>query len=243
MLIHIITLFPGMFEGVFQESILARAAARGLVDIRIVPLREFGLGTHRVVDDTPYGGGGGMVLKPEPIAAALESLDRRGRVVLTTPRGSLFTQNDALRLSREEVLTFICGHYEGVDERVSELLVDEELSIGDYVLTGGELPAMVMADAVVRLIPDVLGKDSLHTGDSHYEGLLEHPQYTRPREFRGMSVPEVLLSGDHARIQAWRRHMAREKTIQTRPDLLSRSGRAGAVTDSGTGRQGEGDDR
>jgi tRNA (guanine37-N1)-methyltransferase len=241
-LIHIVTLFPGMFEGVFRESILGRASSRGLVDIRIVPLRAFGLGSHRVVDDTPYGGGGGMVLKPEPIAAALESLDKRGRVVLTTPRGRLFTQDDALRLSREDALTFICGHYEGVDERVSELLVDEELSIGDYVLTGGELPAMVMADAVVRLVPDVLGRDSLHTGDSHYEGLLEHPQYTRPREFRGMSVPEVLLSGDHVRIQEWRRRMSREKTRQTRPDLLSRAERAGAAADRKTGGQGEGDD-
>jgi tRNA (guanine37-N1)-methyltransferase len=231
MLIHIITLFPGMFEGVFRESILARAAARGLVDIRLVPLREFGLGSHRVVDDTPYGGGGGMVLKPEPIAAALESLERRGSVVLTTPRGRLFTQDDALRLSREEALTFICGHYEGVDERVSELLVDEELSIGDYVLTGGELPAMVMADAVVRLIPDVLGRDTLHTGDSHYQGLLEHPQYTRPKDFRGMGVPEVLLSGDHAKIQAWRLHMAREKTRLTRPDLLSRTEAQGEGSD------------
>lgn len=222
--ISIITLFPGMLEGVFQESIIARARAKNLADIDIIPLREFGLGPHRVVDDTPYGGGGGMILKPEPIAQALQTLENRGRVILTTPRGRPFTQDDALRLSREPAITIICGHYEGVDERVSELFVDEELSIGDYVLTGGELPAMVMADAVVRLIPGVLGKDSLHTGDSHYQGLLEHPHYTRPSEFMGLSVPEVLLSGDHEKIRIWREKAAREKTRSVRPDLLAPPG-------------------
>ena len=218
--INIITLFPGMFEGVFQESILARAVARDLVAVRIIQLREYGLGPHRVVDDTPYGGGGGMILKPEPIAAALDNLNPRGRVVLTTPRGRPFIQDDALRLSREPVTTIICGHYEGVDERVSQLYVDEELSIGDYVLTGGELPAMVMADAIVRLLPGALGTDSLHTGDSHYRGLLEHPHYTKPREFKGLSVPEVLLSGNHEEIRIWREARALEKTRAVRPDLL-----------------------
>lgn len=230
--INIITLFPGMFEGVFQESIIARAMSKNLAMITVIPLREYGLGHHRVVDDNPYGGGGGMILKPEPIAAALETLTPRGRVILTTPRGRPFTQDDALRLSREPVITILCGHYEGVDERVSKLFVEEELSIGDYVLTGGELPAMVMTDAIVRLLPGVLGKDTLHTGDSHYEGLLEHPHYTRPREFMGLSVPEVLLSGNHEEIKAWREAMALEKTRSARPDLLVRD-RDGAKTGDG----------
>lgn len=220
MRINIITLFPAMFDGVFAESIIGRAIARGLIEIRMIDLRAYGEGRHRVVDDTPYGGGGGMVLKPGPIAAALDEIPERGRVVLTTPRGRLFKQADALRLRDYQALTLICGHYEGIDERVSTLFVDEELSIGDYVLTGGELPAMVITDAVVRLIPDVLGKDSTTTGDSHYAGLLEHPHYTRPPEFGGLKVPEVLLSGDHARIERWRRKTALKKTRAARPDLL-----------------------
>ncbi|HVN71268.1 MAG TPA: tRNA (guanosine(37)-N1)-methyltransferase TrmD [Desulfomonilia bacterium] len=221
--INIITLFPNMFSGIFEESIIKRAAAKSLVTIRIVPLRDFGLGAHKVVDDTPYGGGGGMILKPEPIAEALENLVSTGKVILTTPRGRLFSQDDALHLSAEETLTIICGHYEGVDERVTELFVDEEISIGDYVLTGGELPAMVLVDSIVRLIPGVLGQDTLHTGDSHYDGLLEHPQYTRPREFRDLEVPDVLLSGNHDEIMKWRKMMAERKTHEVRPDLLEKS--------------------
>jgi tRNA (guanine37-N1)-methyltransferase len=220
--INIITLFPGMFRGVFEESIIARSVAKSLVDIHVVHLRDFGLGPHRVVDDTPYGGGGGMILKPEPIAAALDSLDERGRVILTTPRGRLFSQEDARRLSLEQVITIICGHYEGVDERVSELFVHEELSIGDYVLTGGEIPAMVLLDAVVRLVPGVLGKDTAQTGDSHYDGLLEHPHYTRPSEFKGLAVPEILMSGNHKEIKAWRKMMALEKTRAVRSDLVAK---------------------
>lgn len=223
MIVNIITLFPDMFSGVFSESILSRAIQGGHLDVRLIHLREYGLGSHRVVDDTPYGGGGGMILKPEPIAAALESLPERGHVILTTPRGRLFRQADAVRLSSLNVITIICGHYEGVDERVSELFVHEELSIGDYVLTGGELPAMVIIDAVARLIPGVLGKDTTISGDSHYHGLLEHPHYTRPREFRGLAVPEVLLSGNHEQIRAWRREMALRKTRETRPDLMEHS--------------------
>lgn len=220
MVINIITLFPPMFRGVFAESIIKRAMERQLVDIRIIDLRAYGEGRHRVVDDTPYGGGGGMVIKPGPIAEALADIADKGHVVLTTPRGRLFKQADALRLSAFPVLTMICGHYEGIDERVSALFVDEELSIGDYVLTGGELPAMVIADAVVRLIPAVLGRDTVETGDSHYQGLLEHPHYTRPPVFMGQAVPEILLSGDHARIERWRRKMALQKTRAQRPDLL-----------------------
>jgi tRNA (guanine37-N1)-methyltransferase len=221
--INIITLFPDMFSGAFNESMISRAIVKELITIHIVPLRDYGLGPHLVVDDTPYGGGGGMILKPEPIAAALESLEERGKVILTTPRGRLFSQEDALRLSRQDTITIICGHYEGVDERVSGLFVDEELSIGDYVLTGGEIPAMVMTDAIVRLIPGVLGQDTLHTGDSHYEGILEHPHYTKPREFRGLKVPDVLLSGNHEEIRLWREKTAREKTREVRPDLMKKS--------------------
>jgi tRNA (guanine37-N1)-methyltransferase len=220
MVINIITLFPGMFGGPFRESIIARALEKKIVNITITNLRDFGIGAHRVVDDAPYGGGGGMVLKPEPLAAAIESLVDRGRVVLTTPRGGIFRQEDALRLSREQVITIICGHYEGVDERVSELFVDEEISIGDYVLTGGEIPAMALVDAIVRLIPGVLGRDTAQTGDSHYNGLLEHPHYTRPGTFRGLEVPDVLLSGDHEEIRSWREKAALEKTRKVRPDLL-----------------------
>jgi tRNA (guanine37-N1)-methyltransferase len=220
MKINIITLFPEMFSGVFNESMISRAIAKDLIKIQIVPLRDYGLGPHLVVDDTPYGGGGGMILKPEPIAAALESLEDKGNVILTTPRGRLFSQEDALQLSKQGAITIICGHYEGVDERVSGLFVNEELSIGDYVLTGGEIPAMVMTDAIVRLIPGVLGQDTLHTGDSHYEGILEHPHYTRPREFRGLEVPDVLLSGNHEEIRLWREKTALEKTREARPDLI-----------------------
>jgi tRNA (guanine37-N1)-methyltransferase len=218
--INIITLFPDMFSGVFNESMISRAIVKNLITIHIVHLRKYGLGPHLVVDDTPYGGGGGMILKPEPIAAALESLEDHGKVILTTPRGRLFSQEDALRLSSERTITIICGHYEGVDERVSGLFVDEELSIGDYVLTGGEIPAMVITDAVVRLIPGVLGQDTIQTGDSHYDGILEHPHYTRPREFRGLEVPDVLLSGNHEEIRIWREKTALEKTRKVRPDLL-----------------------
>ena len=220
MLINIITLFPGTFAGVFEQSILHRARENNHVEIRLVDLRNYGLGPHRVVDDAPFGGGGGMILKPEPIAAALEDLDETGHVIITTPRGRHFHHHDAIRLSRMEVITILCGHYEGVDERVTELFVDEELSIGDYVLTGGEIPAMVIADALTRLIPGVLGRDTMETGDSHYSGMLEHPHYTRPREFRGAVVPEVLLSGNHEQIRKWRERKALEKTRLMRPDML-----------------------
>ncbi len=223
MVFHIITLFPAMFDGVFDSSILSNARSRGIVDIRIKDLRPFGIGTHKVVDDMPYGGGGGMVLKPEPIASALNDIeDGPGYVILTTPRGKLVAQDDVLRLSKKKKITIICGHYEGVDERVSELFVDEEISIGDYVLTGGEIPAMILVDAISRLIPGVLGKDTLSTGDSHYNGMLEHSQYTRPSEFMEKEVPDVLLSGNHEQIRKWRRKMALRKTQQKRPDLFEK---------------------
>ncbi len=202
------------------ESMMARAVKKQLVGLNIVDLRPFGDGRHLTVDDASYGGDGGMIIKVAPVARAMQALPRPGHVVLTTPRGRIFTQEDALRFSRMEDLTLICGHYEGVDERVCELFVDEEISIGDYVLTGGEIPAMVMADAVIRLIPGVLGRDTLETGDSHYDGLLEHPHYTRPSQYEGLAVPEVLLSGDHERIRRWRRKMALIRTRDERPDLF-----------------------
>ena len=219
MIVNIITLFPDMFSRVFSESILSRAIQGGHLDARVVHLREYGLGSHRVVDDTPYGGGGGMILKPEPIAAALEDLPERGHVILTTPRGKLFRQADALRLSSHDVITLICGHYEGVDERVSELFVHEELSIGDYVLTGGELAAAVITDSVVRLLPGAISDETSALTDSFQDNLLSPPVYTRPAEYKGMKVPEILLSGNDKLIDDWKHRQAVERTKKLRPDL------------------------
>ncbi|MHB1162659.1 MAG: tRNA (guanosine(37)-N1)-methyltransferase TrmD, partial [Chloroflexota bacterium] len=194
---------------------------RGLLQIRVHNLRDFATGRHKVVDDYPFGGGPGMVMKPEPIFAAVESLRREGsRVVLMSPQGRLFRQAIAQELSQLPRLVLLCGHYEGVDERVRQRLVDDELSIGDYVLTGGELAAMVVCDAVSRLIPGVLGAGESTAEESFAAGLLEYPHYTRPAEFRGLRVPEVLLSGDHARVERWRREQSLLRTLQRRPELL-----------------------
>ena len=226
MRIDIVTLFPGMLEAPLAESILGRARARGLVDIRVHDLREHATGRHRVTDEAPFGGGGGMILKPEPLAAAIDALRAAGsaeappRVILLGPAGRRFTQAVAGELVRRPHLVLVCGRYEGVDERVSEQLVDEELSIGDYVLTGGEPAALVVADAVTRLLPGVLGDEDAPAHDSFARGLLEHPQYTRPEVFRGAAVPEVLRSGDHGRIARWRTLMSLWRTWQRRPDLL-----------------------
>ena len=233
MRIDIVTLFPGMLEAPLAESILGRARARGLVDIRVHDLREHATGRHRVTDEAPFGGGGGMILKPEPLAAAIEALRAAGsalraagsaeapaRVILLGPAGRRFTQAVAGELGRRPHLVLVCGRYEGVDERVSEQLVDEELSIGDYVLTGGEPAALVVADAVTRLLPGVLGDEDAPAHDSFARGLLEHPQYTRPEVFRGAAVPDVLRSGDHGRIARWRTLMSLWRTWQRRPDLL-----------------------
>ena len=220
------TLFPGMLEAPLAESILGRARARGLVDIRVHDLREHATGRHRVTDEPPFGGGGGMILKPEPLAAAIEALRAAGsteaptRVILLGPAGRRFSQVVARDLARRTHLVLVCGRYEGVDERVAEQLVDEELSIGDYVLTGGEPAALVVADAVTRLLPGVLGDEDAPARDSFARGLLEHPQYTRPEVFRGAAVPEVLRSGDHGRIARWRTLMSLWRTWQRRPDLL-----------------------
>ncbi len=223
MRIDVVTLFPAMVEAVLAESMLRVARARGAVDLRVVDLRDHTAGRHRVADDYPFGGGGGMVLKPEPLFAAVEALRTAGsRVVLLCPQGAPFSQEVAARLAGERHLVLLCGHYEGVDERVRTHLVDEELSIGDYVLTGGELPALVVVDAVVRLLPGVLGDPAGAANESFAAGRLDYPQYTRPAEFRGLAVPEVLLSGDHGRIARWRRREALRRTLERRPDLLER---------------------
>jgi tRNA (guanine37-N1)-methyltransferase len=221
MRIDVLTLFPAMFGGPFDESIVARARAAGLLDLRIHNLRDWSTDRHRTVDDYPYGGGAGMVLKPEPVVAAVESLrGTGGHVVLLTPQGEVFRQQTAATLAGREHLVLVCGHYEGIDERIREHAVDQEVSIGDYVLSGGELPAMVLVDAVVRLLPGALGSPLSAVDESHSAGLLEYPQYTRPAEFRGWRVPDVLLSGHHAEIARWRREQALRRTRERRPDLL-----------------------
>jgi len=222
MRLDIVTLFPGIVEPALSESMIGRARARGLVDIRVANLRDYADGKHRVTDDYTFGGGSGMVLKPEPMFAAVEALRTPGaRVILMDPRGRTFDQRVARELTGEKHLILLAGRYEGVDERVSEHLADDALSIGDYVLTGGELPALVVADAVIRLLPGVLGGEDAAERESFTGGLLEPPQYTRPEEFRGARVPGVLLSGDHARIARWRRSRALWLTWRTRPDLLA----------------------
>lgn len=221
MRIDVVTLFPRMLDGPLSESMLRLAQDRGLVEIRVVNLRDYAEGRHRVTDDYPFGGGGGMILKPEPLFRVVEALRRpETRLVLLCPQGASFTQATAARLAALPHLVLLCGHYEGVDERVRTHLADEELSIGDYVLTGGELPALVVMDAVVRLVPGVLGDAEASAKDSFAAGRLDYPQYTRPAEYRGLAVPEILLSGDHARIAAWRRREALRRTAGRRPDLL-----------------------
>jgi len=225
MRIDIVTLFPAMVEGPLGESMIGRARARGLVDIRVVNLRDYAGGRHRTTDDYQFGGGGGMVLKPEPLFAAVSALRTPAtRVVLMDPRGRTFTQRLAHELAAETHLVLLAGRYEGVDERVNERLVDRAISIGDYVLTGGELPALVIVDAVTRLLPGVLGNEGATARESFASGLLEPPQYTRPEEWEGARVPAVLLSGDHARIARWRRLQALWRTWRERPDLLEGAG-------------------
>lgn len=219
----ILSIFPEMFNSPFESSILKKARDKGLVEINILNIRDFAEDRHRMTDDAPYGGGGGMVMKVEPIDRALAGITRekdRALTVLMTPQGERFSQAVAEELSRCGQIIIICGHYEGVDERVRQNLVDREISIGDYVLTGGELSAMVVIDAVSRLIPGVLGNSESAAVDSFSAGLLEHPHYTRPAEYRGWGVPEVLLSGHHREIEAWRRRESLRRTGKRRPDLL-----------------------
>ncbi|HEY5764874.1 MAG TPA: tRNA (guanosine(37)-N1)-methyltransferase TrmD [Candidatus Deferrimicrobiaceae bacterium] len=223
--IDILTLFPGIFSGPLDHSILARAREAGRLRVEVHDLREFAPGKHRVTDEPPFGGGGGMVMKPEPIFAGVESIRERfgpGKAILLSPQGELLTQAVARELAGEEHLVLVCGRYEGVDQRVADHLADREISIGDYVLTGGELPALVLVDAVARFLPGVLGDAEAPYRDSFCGGILEGPQYTRPREFRGLPVPEVLLSGDHARIERWRKEEALRRTAGRRPDLLKK---------------------
>ena len=232
--IDILTLFPGMFEGPFRESIVARAIAAGVVRIDLHNLRDWTHDRHRTVDDKPFGGGAGMVLKPQPLFEAIESLRREGgRTILLSPQGEVFSQRLAHELAQLPSLLLVCGHYEGVDERVREHAADQEISIGDYVLSGGELPAMVVADAVVRLLPGALGSPESAADESHAEGLLEYPHYTRPADFRGWTVPDVLLSGNHATIAAWRRAQSLARTAARRPDLLQKAAAILSRSDSG----------
>jgi tRNA (guanine37-N1)-methyltransferase len=215
----IFTLFPDMFQGPFTESILKRAQDRGLLSIALHNIRESTNDKHHVVDDYPYGGGAGMVMKPEPIFAAVESVYQSGPIILLSPQGRLFNQHIARTLAQETRATLICGHYEGIDERVREYLVTDEISIGDFVLTGGELAAMIIVDATSRLLPGVLGGDESTLEESHSGGMLEYPHYTRPSEFRGWRVPDMLLSGNHAEIARWRRKESIRRTRIRRPDL------------------------
>jgi len=222
----VLTLFPELFSSFLKETILGRAVKAGLVDIRLVNIRSFARGRHLVTDDSPFGGGEGMVMKPGPISRALDSVDRtkdRSLVLLLTPQGRTFDQPLAWDLSRKEQLILICGRYEGVDERIRSKGVDMELSIGDYVLSGGETAAMVVIEAVSRLVPGVLGGEKSSQEDSFEEGLLEYPQYTRPRVFKNQEVPEILLSGDHEKIRVWRRTESLKRTLERRPDLLKKA--------------------
>ena len=219
--IDVLTLFPAMFAGPLDESIIQRARKRGLLDLKTHNLRDWTHDRHRTVDDKPFGGGPGMLLKPEPLFEAVEGLKReKTRVILLSPGGRRFNQAVARELAQLDDLLLVTGHYEGFDERVRETLADDELSIGDYVLTNGALPAMVVIDAVTRLLPGVLGDDESSRDESFSHGLLEYPQYTRPAEFRGLRVPEILVSGHHAEIEKWRRQQAKSRTKRQRPDLL-----------------------
>jgi tRNA (guanine37-N1)-methyltransferase len=227
MKIDVLTLFPEMFSGVLGHSILHKAAEKSAVQYNVVNFRDYADNKHQTVDDYPYGGGAGMVLKAQPLFDAVEALkeqaeSKRTRVILLCPQGKQYDQKIAEELAKEEHLIFVCGHYEGYDERIREHVVTDEISIGDYVLTGGELGAMVVIDSVVRLLPEVLGNQESHMKDSFSTGLLEHPHYTRPSDFRGMKVPEVLLQGNHKLIEEWRNKEALRRTFVRRPDLLEK---------------------
>jgi len=224
MIIDILTIFPGMVAGPISESIIGKAIERKLIDIRVINIRDYAVDTHRTTDDRPFGGGSGMVMKPEPLAASIGNVrenDPTARVILLSPQGRLFDQKIALELSRLNHICLVCGRYEGVDERIRNHYVDDEISIGDYVVTGGELPALVIVDAVARLLPGVLGSDDSLTEESFTTGLLEYPQYTRPEIFENHRVPDILLSGNHGAIQRWRRQQALLRTWKRRPELLN----------------------
>jgi tRNA (guanine37-N1)-methyltransferase len=226
MIIDILTIFPGMMAGPISESIIGKAIERKLIDIRVINIRDYAVDKHRTTDDRPFGGGSGMVMKPEPLAASIGNLrenDPAARVILLSPQGRLFDQKIAFELSRLNHVCLVCGRYEGVDERIRNHYVDDEVSIGYYVVTGGELPALVIVDAVARLLPGVLGSDESLNEESFTTGLLEYPQYTRPEIFENHRVPDILLSGNHGAIQRWRRQQALLRTWQRRPDLLEKN--------------------
>ncbi len=222
---NILTLFPEMFS-VLYESILGRAEKKGIIEFNTVNIRDFACNKHNRVDDYPYGGGRGMVMQAEPIYKAYKSIadkcDEKPHVIYMSPKGNVLTQNKCREFATKENIVILCGHYEGVDQRIIDTIVDEEISIGDYVLTGGELPAMVLVDSVCRMIDGVLSNEESFTEESHYNGLLEYPQYTRPPEFMGLEVPEVLLSGNHAKIDEWRKQKSLEETMNKRPDLYEK---------------------
>ena len=224
MKIHVLTLFPEMFPPVTESSILGRAGEKGILDIDLINIRDYTLDKHKRTDDTPYGGGPGMVMSAQPIFDALRTIRAEGKHILyMSPRGRMLDQAMIEQLVCEDELVILCGHYEGVDQRVLDMLVDEEISVGDFVLTGGELPAMTVIDAVARMIPGVLAGEGSYTNESHFSGLLEYPQYTRPEEFMGVKIPEVLISGHHKNIEIWKRHKALEATLKKRPDMLEKA--------------------
>lgn len=228
MRISILTLFPSMFDGVLNDSIMARAQQGGYASFHIYDIRDFAVNKHRQVDDYPFGGGAGMLMMPQPAFECIEYAKSQGsgnaRTIYMSPKGRVLNNATCKRLSGLEEIIILCGHYEGIDQRIIDHMVDEEISIGDYVLTGGEIPAMALTDSVVRMIPGVLGSDESAGDESFANGLLEYPQYTRPSEYRGMEVPEILLSGHHANIQAWRRQQSEELTKKLRPDLWEKYG-------------------
>ncbi len=222
----VLTLFPGMFEAVLGDSIIARAEKAGIIEMNFINIRDFSTNKHHKTDDYPYSGGGGMLMTPQPIYDAYKSIenkaDKKPHTIYMSPQGKTFTQQKARELAQYEHIVILCGHYEGVDQRVLDMIVDEEISIGDFVLTGGEIPAMAVIDSVSRMLPGVLSGEENFTNESHFSGLLEHPQYTRPEEFMGMRIPEVLLSGHHKNIEKWKRQKSLEITYQKRPELLDR---------------------
>lgn len=220
----VLTLFPAMFEAVLGDSIIARAEKNGIIETRFLNIRDFSTNKHKKTDEYPYSGGGGMLMTPQPIYDAYKSiaegLSYKPHTIYMSPQGKTFTQEKAKELAKLEHIVILCGHYEGVDQRILDMIVDEEISIGDFVLTGGEIPAMAVIDSVSRMLPGVLSDSSSYTNESHFDGLLEHPQYTRPEEFMGVGIPEVLLSGHHKNIEKWKREKSLENTLKKRPDML-----------------------
>ena len=227
MRIDILTLFPEMCKALMNESIIGRARKKGYMQMCFHQLRDYARDKHKRVDDCPFGGGQGMLLKPEPIALAIETLSehlgKKPHIIYMSPKGSVLNQEKVKELSKKENILIICGHYEGIDERIIETYVDEEISVGDFVLTGGEMPAMILADSVSRMVKGVLAEEACFSDESHFSGLLEHPQYTRPAEFMGMKVPEVLVSGDHKKVEIWKREEALKRTASFRPDMLKKA--------------------